>query len=610
MNWLLVALAAQIILGMSDVFDKFLLKRRFFDPFVYAFWAGALGFVALVFAPWGFEPVSGQTILIAFFAGVVLIAAVFSLFSALVRKEASFILPLAGALTPLATMAFSSVFLGASLGATEIIGFSLLVLGGFTLVFTEWHGIDLRTITFVFAAAFFFGLSSVLAKLVFAESPFLTGFIWMRLGGAFFACSLLFLPRLRKHVVAVSRASRFSHRALYGANRIYAGLGAFLISLAIFLSHPALVDAMQSIRYIAIFFAAWLFLREQFSRQVFIGKVIATLFVSAGIFLLGLGNYVRTIPSPDSARPISWGVTFSAKFSRSLGIDPKKNFEALLEELSPKKLRLIAYWDEIEKERDLFNFSELDWQMERAEKAGTEVILAFGMKVPRWPECHIPLWAKELDTEEREKALRGYMENAVRRYRNYSHIALWQVENEPFLKFGQCPQRGRDFMDKEIALVKNLDPHRPILVTDGGEFGLWRKAALSGDVFGTTMYRKIYPGFLGPIFGVIEYPLHPNYFIFKEKILRRSIGDYSKRFIVSELQAEPWGRVHVRELPYEEQMRIFSPEYFAETLEYARAAGFDEYYLWGAEWWFWLKIKHGDDRFWETAKNVFQSPDL
>lgn len=606
MNWLLVALVAQIILGMSDVFDKFLLKRRFFDPLVYAFWAGVLGLVVLVFAPWGFEPVSGLTILIAFLAGITLLCSVFSLFSALVRKEASFILPLAGVLTPLATLAFSGVLLGDLLGAAEIIGFALLILGGFTLVLTEWYGIDFRTIIFVFAAAFFFGLSSVLAKLVFAESPFLTGFIWMRLGGAFFAVVLLLLPSLRRHINRASRVSSITNRALYGANRIYAGLGAFLISFAIFLSHPALVDAMQSVRYIVIFFAAWLFLRERFSRKIFIGKVIATLLVSAGIFLFGLGNYVRTIPSPDPDRPISWGITFSAKFSRSLGLDPQKNFEALLEELSPQKLRLIAYWDEIEKERGLFNFSELDWQMERAEKARTEVILAFGMKVPRWPECHIPLWAKELDIEEREKALREYMEKVVVRYLNNSHIILWQVENEPFLRFGQCPQRERGFVDKEIALVKNFDSHRPILITDGGEFGLWRKAALSGDIFGTTMYRKIYPGFLGKIFGVIEYPFSPRYFRIKESVTRFLINDPYKKFIVIELQAEPWGRLGLSELPLEEQLEIFSPEYFAETIQYAKETGFDEYYLWGAEWWYWLKEKHGDSRFWNLAKETLQ----
>ena len=83
------------------------------------------------------------------------------------------------------------------------------------------------------------------------------------------------------------------------------------------------------------------------------------------------------------------------------------------------------------------------------------------------------------------------------------------------------------------------------------------------------------------------------------------IKDYNKPFLVSELQAEPWATVDFRGLSVEEQFKVFGPEYFKETIEYAKKTGFNEYYLWGAEWWYWLKEKQNEPVMWEEAKKLF-----
>lgn len=198
------------------------------------------------------------------------------------------------------------------------------------------------------------------------------------------------------------------------------------------------------------------------------------------------------------------------------------------------------------------------------------------------------------------------MKVVVEHYRANQSIIMWQIENEPYLMFGNCATRGKNFLEKEIALVKSLDTTRPVLVTDGGEFGLWYRAARAGDIFGTTMYRRVYPRFIGPLFGVIEYPLSPSYFRLKEKFVRWVIGDPQKKFIVVELQGEPWEPVALSQVPYEEQLKNFNREYFAKTIAYAKEAGFDEYYLWGSEWWYWLWEKHNDASVWNEAKNVLE----
>ena len=40
------------------------------------------------------------------------------------------------------------------------------------------------------------------------------------------------------------------------------------------------------------------------------------------------------------------------------------------------------------------------------------------------------------------------------------------------------------------------------------------------------------------------------------------------------------------------------------TVEYASRTGFDEIYLWGVEWWYWLREKQGDGRFWRLGKGL------
>ncbi len=606
MSWLTVSLIAATILGAAAIFDKKLISQRGFrDPWTYTFWVGVLGGLAIVLIPFGFVPLPPGAIAVALTAGVLFIVALFFFFWALYRGEASGALVVIGGLAPVFTLLFADLFFPGRLAAGDLFGFSLLVFGGFILLAIEERELRFTIMALSLTSALLFGLVNTLRKVVFEVSPFITGFVWMSLGGSAFALLSLLHPSVRVRIKASIRERNVPGKTFYLANRALASLGTALVNFAISLGHPALVDATQGFKYVVIFFGAWILLRERFSGKILFWKIAATTLVVAGVGWLGAIGYARSLPPVQSERPIAWGVTFSAKFSRELGLDWQENFEAILRDLKPKKLRLIAYWDEIEKTPGELNFADLDFELERAREADARVALVIGMKVPRWPECHIPAWARPLQTEEREAALRTYLQNLVTRYLGHPAIQLWQIENEPFLAFGKCPERGKDFIARETALVKSLDPARPTLVTDGGEFGLWYKAARSGDIFGTTMYRKAYPRFIGPLFGVVEYPIAPGYFRWKERVIRWVNRDPEKRFIVSELQGEPWGpNVLLYELDPQEQIELFSPEYFRNTIEYAKAAGFDEYYLWGAEWWFWRGRILDDWRYWNIAKEV------
>lgn len=607
MNWLLIAFGAQFILATSSIFDKLLLKKKVFDPLAYTFWWGVLGMAAIAFVPFGFTALPAVPLLFAIGSGVVFFFAMLALFTALTHGKASGVLPLIAALSPLFTMAVSFVFLPhAAFTGADAASVAILVFGAMFFFVAEEKEVRFRVVALTALSALFFSVSYVWAKFAFDAGPFVSGFVWSKVGSTAAAAAMLLFPSLRRSIFSSSKQVGSANTVWYLANRAYAAAGSVFVSLAVSLAHPALVDATQAMRYIVIFLGSFFILREHETRREFVWKLCGTVVIAVGLVWLGLVAYARSIPV-DQHRHIEWGVTFSSKYAAQLGVDPHAALDAIMSDINPRKLRLVAYWDEIERTRGQYDFSDLDWQLEHARRDGTEIILALGLKVPRWPECFVPKWAADLEVEEREDALRVYMKALVERYKNDEHIKVWQVENEPFLRFGMCIERGADFLEKEVLAVRSVDTKRPVLTTDSGEFGTWLRAASFGDMFGTTMYRKVYPPSIGHITGAIEYPIGPSFFRAKEKIARLITRNYTKSYIVIELQAEPWGVYELPKLPYEEHIRLFPVSYFREVIQYARDTGFSEYYLWGAEWWYFAKEKHDNSAYWDEAKMLIQN---
>ncbi len=317
------------------------------------------------------------------------------------------------------------------------------------------------------------------------------------------------------------------------------------------------------------------------------------------VFLITVLFGLFNIPGLHPREDVVLGITFSSRYARDLGLDWKETYLALLDEIGVRKVRIPVYWDLVEPREGEYDFSDLDWQIEETASRGGDIILSIGQRVPRWPECHIPGWVGD-DADKREASLNKFLREVVHRYRDREAIKVWQVENEPFLVFfGQCPPFRREMLDQEIALVKSLDDSRPILTTDSGELSLWYQAAHRGDRFGTTMYRHIYKHG----YGYFTYPLGPSFFIMKEWFVRFLTDQ--EHFSVIELQAEPWASGWVADVPLEEQFRTMDERKLRENVLYARKVGFPEIYLWGAEWWYWMKEKKEYPAVWETAKELF-----
>jgi Beta-galactosidase len=304
----------------------------------------------------------------------------------------------------------------------------------------------------------------------------------------------------------------------------------------------------------------------------------------------------------DKPETITYGMSFNTLYARELGLDWKETYDAILNDLGVRHLRLAAHWPMVEPKSGVYNFSELDYQIERAEEVGAEVILAVGRRLPRWPECHVPEWAQKLEPENRNEAQLAYMKQVVDRYKDSSVIKYWQIENEPFLEvfaFEHCGYLDVDFLEREIKLVKELDPGRPILVTDSGNLGLWAGAYKRGDAFGTSVYVH----FWNPEIGQFKTWLPPFVYRVKENVLGFIYGD--KPTFLIELSAEPWLIEPITDVPIEIQLSRMDINKFEDILEYAKETRYDKQYLWGAEWWYWLD-KQGHGEIWARGRDLFQ----
>jgi hypothetical protein len=195
-------------------------------------------------------------------------------------------------------------------------------------------------------------------------------------------------------------------------------------------------------------------------------------------------------------------------------------------------------------------------------------------------------------------ALNNYLKTVTEHYKNHPALEIWQVENEPFLAFGKvCRNLNSQKLQAEINVVKDLDNEHPVIITDSGELSWWNKTALAGDLFGTTAYRLVWNKYIG----YFTYDWLPAAFY---RYRATTYGLSLNNAYISELQAEPWMPDHaITEANVEEQLKSMNLERLKKHLVFAKQTGFARAYLWGAEWWYWLKI-HGYSNMADYIKNL------
>jgi len=199
-NGTFLAILAHGVIGGSLVWDKILLRQPATRNLAnYVFWLGAISIFGLLLMPFGFHWPSAGMAALGFAAGVIHLAANWFYYAALQCGEASQTLAVMGGFSPIATAIIAAGLLSEPLAGDSLMGFVLLVGGGFVMFISErlnWR----LVLPSVLLASALFGLTNVLQKVVFNATGFVTGYVFFTLGTFVGAVAMLLRPAWRQQI--------------------------------------------------------------------------------------------------------------------------------------------------------------------------------------------------------------------------------------------------------------------------------------------------------------------------------------------------------------------------------------------------------------------------
>ncbi|MDB5184386.1 MAG: hypothetical protein JWN38_194 [Candidatus Saccharibacteria bacterium] len=306
----------------------------------------------------------------------------------------------------------------------------------------------------------------------------------------------------------------------------------------------------------------------------------------------------------ERSKPLELGVSFIPYYASSLGVDPQQTFDGLLG-IGVKHFRLVSYWNAGEPNQGSYDFSALDWQFAKAEKAGAHITLTVGLRQPRWPECHMPDWAKAEPTTTWTVQLEAYMKAVVERYKNSPALENYQLENEYFLKgFGECTDYSRQRLVNEYALVKQTDPRHPVIVGRSNNDLGTPIGDPTPDEYSVSVYKRVWDA--GFTHRYLEYPFPAWSYATLAGVQKITKG---KDMVIGELQAEAWppnGKT-IPEISLAEQNKSMNAKRLKDRFQYGEATGMRGINLWGGEYWYYrLTVLH-DPSLWNVAKQEFKN---
>jgi hypothetical protein len=272
-----------------------------------------------------------------------------------------------------------------------------------------------------------------------------------------------------------------------------------------------------------------------------------------------------------------------------LELDHKESFKKLLD-CRFDIIRLCVYWDEVQSGRNTLDLSLIKQELDACEGAGQEVVVAIGMKAPRWPEYYIPDWAGKTPMDA-EKFILPFVERTIKELQQHQCIRYWQIENEPLDPSGPDNYTiGHEILKREVDTVKKLDTRLCLVTLWGNELksrGFMSMIDNMADIVGVDLYYKC--------------PKKDGYS--SPEDIAADLRHLGKPLWITELQAEPW------ENDEAVKMSLQTPSITAELLQenYEKVLEFqpEAVLFWGFEYWLWRE-KMGDDSLWNKVREILQ----
>ena len=332
------------------------------------------------------------------------------------------------------------------------------------------------------------------------------------------------------------------------------------------------------------------------------------------------------------------GISFRPRQVEALGLEGPATLQRLLA-FPFDMIRLGAYWNRLEPRAGTFDTAELDWQLDAAERAGKQVILAVGaLKTFGYPEFFAP--SHYLEKPLREGSLiephaypvllagaTEFIARLVTRYRDRRSIVAWQLEHEAVDPLGveHSWRLSVSFVERELQALLAADASRPVLMngflptSSIVQLTQWWRTRDQGDSLDLAAR-------LADIVGIDYYPRHAMRRLGRRTIyletadlpwerarrerLFASVRARGKQLMVSEGQAEPWEAVTVPPNPQRQASYSCPPEQLIRNYDTAIAwsapgAALHAYLFWGAEYWV-MRDRAGDPSYLQAFGRILE----
>jgi drug/metabolite transporter (DMT)-like permease len=318
--WLIVSVGSYFINAGVYIADKFLLSKKIHSSITYAFYVGIWSIFNFVLLPLDFWVPNLRELSLDIFAGVLFLITLVFWYKALHQSEATRVVPIVGALVPIFSFLFSFIFFGEGLSERQLLAFLVLINGGILIsikrtrfyylkevndrlrnkfgdmvgsVHAAYRPTQRLIINSVVSALFFAGYY-ILIKYIYIQQPFIGAFVWSRLGTFLAVMFILFVPSWRRLVLEKHRGQKsLKNLSFFILVRLLAAAAFIMVNWAISLGNVALVNALQGVQYIFLFFMVLFIsakypkiLEEELGGGVLLQKVIGTFLIVIGLYML------------------------------------------------------------------------------------------------------------------------------------------------------------------------------------------------------------------------------------------------------------------------------------------------------------------------------------
>ena len=318
--WILIAILSYFINAGVYVADKFLLSKKIHSSISYAFFVGIWSIFNFVILPLDFWIPNLREFSLDILGGFLFLITLVVWYKALHQSEATRVVPVVGALTPIFSFALSYIFFGEIFTERQFLAFTILVIGGvlisvkhtkiyivqevaekFKTIFGDFLGAvhahyrpTRRLIINSLASALLFASYYVLMKYIYSQQPFIGGFVWSRLGTFIGVLLMLFVTDWRRKIFVQQKGQKSpKNMSFFLAVRLSAALAFILLNWAISLGNVAMINALQGIQFSFLLVLVLILskkfpkvLDEEMGRGVMFQKTIGVILVSLGLYML------------------------------------------------------------------------------------------------------------------------------------------------------------------------------------------------------------------------------------------------------------------------------------------------------------------------------------